>query len=289
MWVSSLDTRGVAGCDAGPIALERIDSLTPAAQDALLLFAMAAQPSLRGAGAQRLGWSPRIDEEFFVDAPSAVRRMADEPEQRSFLITATLVPDPPLFGRLRNAVLRDPARALGLGDGTLTARFGWLFTADHTVVRPELLGGSLGAVELPLLESAWFPALLADIAPRIHLVDWRAPLQPLLDALAAGTWSPDPTLRARAHAVFEDLASGFGLDVHLVQTDQIELAVGSQLRPLRWQDPETELTLRTVIAARLFAPDVLLLPWRPTEALQSWLEQRTTGDDAVLEQVLVAP
>ena len=131
--------------------------------------------------------------------------------------------------------------------------------------------------------------LLADIVTRVHLVDWQAPLQPVLDGLAAAFWSPDPVLRRRANSALDDLATTFGLALHLVRTDHVELAIGAQLRPLRWMGPQAELTVRTVIATRLLAPDVLLVPWTPTPALQTWLQQCTTGDDAVLEQVLVAP
>ena len=69
---------------------------------------------------------------------------------------------------------------------------------------------------------------------------------------------------------------------------------GPYLRRARQFGPAAEEALQLVYAAFLVAPDVLIV--EAPGALQSdqqktieWLEQRTQGNDATLEQVFIVP
>lgn len=280
VWISELDAHGIADCD-GPRTLERQDVLPRPWFDALALLAVGAGAPV--AVASRLGWGLARAEgdELTVERAGSARCMLTE---RQVHVTATLQPDPPLFGRLRNAVLRDPAQAAGLAKGTLSARIGWLFTPDHTIATVDRLGASLGDVALART-TEWVDPLLTELVQRIHCVD-EGPLP--LDAWLAAQLAPDPDTRDRAERVHEALSEHFGLDLRLVRTDRLDAVTGTSLRPLRWAGPDAARHARLVLATELFAPDVLLVPWAPDHREQAYLASRCEGDRAVLEQVLVA-
>lgn len=287
MWLSSLEARGLESCD-DVRSLDRLDTLPRPWMDALLLFVMGACEDRAVPGAERLGWEPELGEDLLLESPDAVQAMRVDQAERAFQITLTILPDPPLFGRLRNAVIRTPAHADGLAEGTLTARIGWLFTPDLQVAQPDLIGARLGSVDLALNEAPWVPPLLTDIMERVHFLDWRTPLEDTVEAFTSALWAPERERRERAEAALADLKSAFDLDLRPIRTHRTRLGVGPDLRPLRWLGPGAERILRTVVGAQIHAPDVLVVPWVPQDAERAWLEARCTGDDAVLEQLLVA-
>lgn len=292
MWISELDAAGIACCD-DPHTLERSDVLPRPWMDALTLAAVGAGAPLQAA--ERLGWGLELNQadtsdpeaepdgslpEVTLSRPGNARRVLTDTNAH---VTLTLQPDPPLFGRLRNAVLRDPAQAAGLQKGTLSARIGWLFTPDYRFATRDRLGASLGDVSVPRT-STWIGPLLTELVQRIVHVGEHLPLQ----ALHAAELSAESEQRDSADRALTFASTHFGLDLRLVRTDRLEPAIGPDLRPLHWFGPAAARHLRLVLTTELLQPDVLLVPYTPDEQERAYLDARLDGDHAVLEQVLVA-
>lgn len=284
MWISQLSARGFAGEDRdhpeGP--LEQVEQgVEPRRIDALALLAGALDVTRREAIATWMGWSGAWTEEELA-LPRPIQEAAPAPHP-ALVVEAQIRPDPPLFGRIREGLMRDPERALGLADGTLTVRIGWQLTSDRRVIRPDLLGVRLGELPLPLTElPAWVLPVLHTVGRRIRLVDPAEPLGELAGRLGRALLGDDPEARVAARRALTVAA------VELVQTGaDWRLVLQDSLQPLRWGPPTLEDRVRLAEAALLGRPDVLVVPWRVDGPTSGWLASLLEGDDAVLEQVVL--
>lgn len=291
MWLSSIEVRGLAA--EVEASWERVGRMGPAGPTAdalaLLVGALRHQDAPSMAASLGFGDCEVDDGELTIDVPTAVRRVLAVGPRPQVTVEVTIEPDPPLFGRLRDAVLRDPALADGLGQGTLTVRAGWLFTPDCAFASLDLVGVALGDVPIPLADRpGWVDEVLSEVAGRIGFVDWRDPIQDVADALCGGLVAPDPETRALARrALAATAGEPFGMPLEPILDRHAVLGVGEQLTPLRWAGPEGELVARLVHAVFMERPDVLVLRSPVSDSVRSWLEQQLEGDEATLEQVLV--
>lgn len=309
MWVSSVRVRGLAGQPDDRVVFERVDRLgaAPGALlDAFRLLAAGLDRSRILEVTRALGWTFGLQEldaeapgEAAIDRPHAVRAMLGEARAdgrirtgpaREITVEATIEVDPPLFGRLREAVLRDPQLAEGLGEGTLTVRVGWLFTPDLRRVSVDRLGVALGSAAVPLSDPApWVDRVLTDLGSRIAVLG-EEDVRRLAARLVEAVLHPDPEHRAAGHDALAALGAAPFPDgpVHVAQMDgDVFLALGPELRPWRWASPDASWHARLVDAVHLRRPDVLVVPRRFAPDVEAWLAARTQGDDADLEQVLL--
>ncbi|MEZ4319354.1 MAG: hypothetical protein R3F61_17705 [Myxococcota bacterium] len=301
MWLSSIEVRGLAA-EAGT-EWDRLGTLEPAGPvgDALALLVAALRPSRAVEVAAMLGWGECTleDREITIGRPSAVRRVLEVGPRPQVTVEVVVQPDPPMFGRLRDAVLRDPQLAGGLGQGSLTIRVGWLFTPDLAVASLDLLGVALGDVPVSLADRPpWVDRVLADIGGRIGFVDWRTPVEAIARSLCDGLLAPDPARReAVSHALEDVAAPPFSVPLQIVRESRaatvrdsdVQLAVGDSLAPLHWSGRAAEDAARLVHAVHVEHPDVLVVREPVSTEVHAWLVAQTEGDDATLEQVLVAP
>jgi len=291
MWLSSMKVRGLATevfCE-----WERVGALSPAgpAADGLALLAGALDPSRAEESVRLLGWgeSTRAEREVALENPSAVRRVLAEGPRPQITIEVVIRPDPPLYGRLRDAVLRDPQLAEGLGEGTLTVRVGWLFTPDCAFASLDLLGVALGSVPVPLQDRPpWVDSVLLDVGGRLGFVDWRTPLSTVAEELREGLLAPDISRREGARrALAASADSPLSVPLEIIDGAQVELAVGPELQPLHWRGPRGAGIARLVHGVFISQPDVLVVLEPVSADLQQWLSAQLDGDEATLEQVLV--
>jgi hypothetical protein len=301
MWVSSIDVRGLPAAGE-PQPLDRSGELTGTCVDALGLWCAALHPvqARVDALADALGWGPVTvdDGEVAIGNPSGVARVIEPARRPQITVEITVQPDPPLFGRLRDAALRDPKLVGGLAEGSITIRAGWLFTPDFAFASLDVIGVALGDVAVPLADvnerPGWLAGVLSDIASRVGTVDWRLPIEAVAAELMAAQHAPDPDRRVRARRALEAAAGApFELPLHTVRVpatevvpERLELCVGDALRPLHWW-PEAEAVARLVHAVFLRQPDVLALRSPVSDAVEGWLTAQLDGDDATLEQVLL--
>ena len=302
MWVSSIDVRGLpAAGDARE--LDRTAALPGPLVDALGLWATALHPTETRVEelARALGWGPvTLDgNEVALGRPAAVARVVEAVRRPQVTVEVTIQTDPPLFGRLRDAALRDPKLAGGLADGTLTIRAGWLFTPDFAFATLDPIGVALGDVPINLADvnerPAWLQEVLRDLAGRVGTVDWRTPIERVSAGLLDAQQAIDPLRRAAVRRALAAAAEApFHLPlhtVHLSATDdapeRVELRVGDELAPLHWW-PEGEQVARILHAVYVRQPDVLALRGPVPDAVRAWLADQLEGDDATLEQVVFA-
>ena len=283
----------VAGTPAGRTALA--DGITIA----LSLF--SSTETGRAAALLGLGEDCEVlgdegPEEIVIQNPDVARALFTD--ARAFKIRLDLQLDPPQFGELRAAALRDPrlVSALSARDTTFGLGVGWVFTKDYRVAATSVLGVRLGDVELPLFgddRPPWLTPFLKGLAGRFHrhragIVD--------VDSYAVAERSPDPALRLRARAVRETLSSRpFGLgELQVVSGDTtwLGLPAGSDLLPLRAHGPRVTHAVGLAQAVHQSGAEILIaeapldLAERP-RSLARWLRAQSEADGSVLEQVFL--
>ncbi len=246
-----------------------------------------------------MGWGPvTVDEnEVALGIPASVARVVEPAHRPQITIELVIEPDPPLFGRLRDAALRNPKLAGGLSEGTLTIRAGWLFTPDCAFATLDVIGVALGDAAVPLADvherPAWLGEVARDLAHRVGTVDDRTPIERVAAELIAAQHAPDPDRRDAARRALVAAASApFDLPLHLVRfpasevvPEAVELRVGPDLTPLHWW-PEAAQLARLLRSVFLEQPDILALRSPVSAAIESWLSDQLDSDDATLEQVL---
>jgi hypothetical protein len=225
-------------------------------------------------------------------------QLVDPDMGRTLRIHLDLALDPPLFGRLREQALRDPRLVNALGDATLALRLGWIWTNDLRTASLGLLGIAVGEVSFPIAGSdrpKWLPELLREISGRVKRVAYDAP-EVVAARLHAAAVAPSPERRRRFAKVAEALGEPpFELGrLELTQLrGRIQPCFSPRLLRARQLGPAAAEALRLVEAVWLEQPDVLLVE-RPGACqavpvdVEAWLETRTQGDHATLEQVLFA-
>lgn len=276
--------------------------------DALELAVAVCDPSRTAGILESMGIADDADQvEVIVEDHLAVQvsfdtgdaaQLVDPGMGRTLRIHVDLELDPPLFGNLREQALRDPRLVNALGDATMSLRVGWIWTKDLTTASLGLLGVAVGEVSFPTAGAdrpTWLPELLHEIAGRIRRVH-NEPADVIAARLHAAALSSDPEQRRR----FAQVAGALGeppfelghLELaHL--SGRIQACFSPRLLRARQLGPAAAEALRLTEAVWLDQPDVLLVE-RPGACqavpadVEAWLETRTEGDRAVLEQVLVA-
>ena len=315
MYVTSIHVQGLRGAEEFEATkLDRVVDLPPgppgvAVMDALSLFAASLDKAALAPTLVRLGLlrDPAavqvVEEDGFpvqITLPDAfgVPSLLPADGSRQVTITVDVELDPPLFGRLRGLAVRDPRLVTALGEGaTVSIKVGWLFTNDLVTASVGILGLMVGDTRFPATggeRPAWLPGLLQDIGARFARVgpETSDVARRLLDAALA----QDPDRRARFAEVADLLAKPPFLlgRLELVRVgEQVEACFGPGLLRARQFGPAAWEALRLVEAAVLDAPDILLaeapgLTQSDPAAVRGWLEQKASGENATLEQVIVA-
>lgn len=229
-----------------------------------------------------------------------VRALLAGDAARRITVWVEIAPDPPLFGQLRELAVREPRLVAALGASPrIAVKVGWLFTKDLTTASVAVLELKVGDVGFPASgpeRPAWAPKVLRQLGTRFHRVQRLTSRQVAADFLD-GSLSPDPDVRdsvSRASIALADEPFGLGA-LELVRVDgEVVPCFGPYLRRARQFGPAADEALGLVRAAFLVAPDVLIVeapgalqPDR--EKVVEWLEGRTRGNDATLEQVFIVP
>ncbi len=282
MWISRLQVRGFAGhpdraVDLGPFAV-----LEPGpCVDALALLVAAVAPSRRQAAVAWLGWRGT-----WSDGELQTEGTLHEIEARphpTVVVEVDVRPDPPLFGLLRDELLRDPRAAEGLAEGTIGIKVGWTFTPDRRVGRPGLLGIRLGSVPVPLVDPpGWVDPVLVRIGESIAFFDPERPLGELAERCAAAVLSPERREREWAEETLREA----GVEV-VREGARYRFAMGASLKPLRWAAPDAGLRVRLAAVVLLERPDVMVVRAALPDDRRTWLEQLLKREAAPLEQVVL--
>jgi len=212
---------------------------------------------------------------------------------RRVTIAATLVLDPPLFGRLREESMRDPRVMTALGQTpTITLKVGWLFSMSRQAVSVGVLDLRVGDTPFALNKSerpSWMNGLLRAIGGRLGSADWTERISAVTRRLQQASVSADPAKRRGYRRVAEALEKApFELGhLELIGLgDDVLAAFGPDLIRARLLGPRAYRALRLAEAALLRAPDVLVVE-EATPQESAWLVACIEGEDATLEQVWI--
>ena len=284
----------VAGSPAGRTALA--DAI------AIALSAFSEADTLAVARDLGLGDACEVTAEALPDSlltprPEVARALFTD--DRTVRVRLDLELDPPQYGEIRTAAMRDPrlVSALAAQDTTLGLTAGWAWTRDWTVATISVLGVRLGDVELPLVgddRPTWLDRFFAGLAGR--LIRHRAG-QVDARAFARAERSPSTERRAGARRVREILAGrAFGLgQLEVVEGPDgpwLGLPHGLDLLPLRAHGPRVEHAVGLAQAVHQSGAEILIaeapldLAERP-RALSNWLRAQAEADGSALEQVFL--
>jgi len=275
--------------------------------DALELVAATCDPTRTVPALVDLGVAPsastveRLDEDGLPVQVSIedgdAGALIDPDRSRTLRVRAGFELDPPLFGQLRQHAVRDPRLVTALSEATLSLTVGWMWTTDLQTASIGLLGLAVGGSAFPATGSerpAWLPELLNVIAGRIRRVPALSEAA-LAERLLQASLSSDPQVRARLDRVRHALAQPpFELGtLELVRlSGQVRPCFGPQLLRARQLGPAALSALNLATTVLLDQPDVLLAvapqAHLPTQPLTDWLTEQAEGEQAVLEQVLLA-
>jgi hypothetical protein len=290
------DLEDVASLPSPPAGTSVADalSLLAAALDPSLVLPTLASLGLRTAATEVTVAAGLTDEVAQLD-PAGVDALCIAAPPRHLVIDALLRPDPPLYGMLSAQAGRDPRMVSALRDGGhLGVKVGWLFNRAGTVASVSLLSIRIGEVAFsldPKERPAWLPDLCHQLASRVRRVAWHVDAEQLAAAWHDAATSPDREVRSRYALACDDL---LGPPFHLPPVQLVRhegrpaLAFGEDLLPARLLGPAALRALRLVHAARVLAPDVLIVELEaPDPQLRAWLEGCVRGPRATQEQVLL--
>lgn len=309
--ITALRTEGLRAAEKLDLTLDRpIAALGQgpsgqAALDALELLLAACDPARASTVLARLGVLDPFEEvEVTVVEDLPVQIAFDHGDvggllasdaTRTLKIRLDLDLDPLLFGELREWALRDPRLVAALGEATASLTVGWVFTNDLRAASIDRLALRIGQASLPTTGAErprWLAGWLRTIAGRFRRVT-DDDLDVVAERVHSAQLSADPERRARAAVLCDALAAppfSLGrLELVQVATGLVPCFGPKLLRP-RLVGRRGADRLRLAEAALLDQPDVLLLDQLdPSEPeLLAWLRGLTQGDDAILEQVLIA-
>ena len=232
------------------------------------------------------------------DDPWGARTLVAGDSARRITVWVEVIPDPPLFGQLREMAVREPRLVAGLSDSPrIAARVGWLFTKDWTAASIAVLEFKVGDMAFPASgpeRPAWVPKVLRQLGARF--LRWTPSAeQELAERLLAASLSPDAEVRdayARAAGALADEPFELGALELARVGEQLWLCFGRDMRRARQFGPSAVEAAGLSVAAFLDAPDVLVIENPGTHqpdpgAVADWLEERTRGNDATLEQVIL--
>lgn len=221
------------------------------------------------------------------------------PGERRFAIEVTVQADPPFFGRLREHAVRDPRLVTALGEAsTLTVRVGWFLSEDGHSTTVGLLALAVGRTAFPVTGSerpVWAPAVLATIGKRFSRTGQAEDLADTGARLLGVATGADAERRRCLDRASKALAAApFYLgSLELVTVgDGVVPTFGPDLVRARRLGPAAMSSLALVEQVFVEQPDVLIVDgagagFRRPNAVRKWVEGRTQGDDATLEQVFL--
>lgn len=311
MLIRHVEVAGLAGLGPlSPLPLGRVVQVggppraLTALCDALALALGFFSPEEAVRAFARWGAAPQLPEpgrlhpeELRLERPDRVRPWLDPAADRTVRVSLELELDPPQFGRVRDAALRDPelSAALARGGARVQLSLGWLFTQDYRVVAPSVLSLRLGDLELragderaPLLHG-----FLRGLAGR-GLV--REPLEVDEARYALAQRDADPERRARAARLSRALEGPpFGLGALEVVEPPGQppwLAFGPELTPLRGLGPGALEAAGLADAVCLSGAEILVLrdplAFAPDPGVRrAWLVEQAEGAGSTLEQVFL--
>ena len=205
-------------------------------------------------------------------------------------VDVSVAPDPPLYGRLREHAVRDPRLVTALGqEAELHVKVGLRHLRGGGSVSLDVLGARIGDVAFPIVGKErphWLLPFLGTVARRVRRLDLSQP--PPWPAMLASGLSRDPEQQQRWQRALSALEEDFGLPRPrlVLEHGTPGLVFGDAHWPSRLLDRAGRDALHLVSVCFLEQPDVLVSVDPLPEAHRTWLDARTEGDDAVLEQVL---
>lgn len=280
--------------------------LSAALADGLCLFQAAVCPSTTAAHLHALGiagpdttWTQdqaRLDEVEELHA-GGVRDLVAEAPHPHVTVHLSVVPDPPMFGTLRDLAVRDPRWVAALGSGAaLHIRLGWLFNRAATHASVAVLAVQVGEERFSPSEpdtAAWLPDVLTTIGGKIHRLPDHTPPEDQARGVFEAQLSSQAPVRAAAARAARSLARapfGWGtLEVVRHPEGQLRLAFGPSLTPLRTLGPDAARAVELVHAVEARQPDILVAHLPPRARWRTWTERHLDGTDATLAQVLWLP
>jgi hypothetical protein len=293
------------GFSGGPVALEvadrveRCPDVERIAEACALASAALDRSRLLGA-ARRLGW---------VGAATEVGGDAQDPDlgglsaagvgrvvergQRTVTVELQFGLDPTLFGRFREAAIREPRLAQALAtDAPLTVKLGWFLARDHTSASPSVLALRLGEVAFETSgkdRPAFLTELLPELGRRLRVGDPFEDPADLAARLLRASLAPEARQRS-GWASVRALAAAppFSLPTpELVSVDgRVDLAFGPELRSWRRLGRPAVDAVRWLADAYVEQPDVLIVAEHvPEEVLQFWTAA-LDASGAPVEQVV---
>lgn len=313
MLVTTLTVEGLRHAEPAHVdGLDRMVRLpagsgSVALSDGLELFAASLSETGLMAAVHRLGLATADTEVLVEDGlpvevsgldGAAVQALVTLRVDRAFSVRLELTLDPVLYGELRHRAIRDPklVTALSAG-GHLTVKLGWMFTSDWTTASVAALEVAVGDLGFPVTgkeRPIWLTPLLARLPGRIARLHRPQSSRVVARQLLGRATSTDPAERARFRRVEAAVqAPPFSLPrPELVGLEAPELCFGAELLRCRQVGAHALEVVALCDAALGEQADVLVVE-RPAAALGdddavlAWLEARTEGNEATLEQVFV--
>ncbi len=219
------------------------------------------------------------------------------PGERRFAIEVTIQADPPFFGRLREHAVRDPRLVTALGEAsTMTVRVGWFLSEDGCSTTVGLLALAVGRTAFPVTGTerpVWAPAILSTMGKRFSRtgrVESLANMGARLLAVATGANAECRRSLERASKALSKAPFYFGALELVSVGDGVVPTFGPDLVRARRLGPAALNSLALVEQVFVEQPDVLIVDgagagFRRPNAVRKWVEGRTDGEDATLEQV----
>jgi len=296
---------------AVPVAIDGLEGTSrlpsgptaAAAADALSLWRGALIGPDAALALTELGWTvalPEIDldddgppepdwdvwEVADADVDSTLAIGVDEAQ-----VDVSVAPDPPLYGRLREHAVRDSRLVTALGqEALLHVKIGLRRLRGAGAITLDLIGARIGDVSFPVAgkeRPTWLGPFLAEVGRRVHRVPLSQP--PPMRRLHQAALARDPERHRTWLRALEALAAKpFLLPAPRLVADHgtPSFVFGPDAWPARLLDRSGQDALHLVAACFLASPDVLVVPTELPAPVRAWLDARTEGDDAVLEQVL---
>lgn len=277
--------------------------LGAAAHDALAMLRAALDPSAALAGLVALGipaagvehaLDDQLTDHFDGLDPDATAGLFAPGDPRSLVVHLDAEPDPPLYRRLREAAVKVPELAAEVAaGGLLHLRVGWLLNRAGSHITSNPLALRIGGVQLSTASHdrmAWVPGLLHEIGRRVLTLDLNQPISHVADHLLAAQLSDDAAQRRAVQRAAATLASPpFSLgELQIVRRGAVlDLCFGPDLTPCRVLGPRAAFAVRLVHAVLVLEPDVLCVHGHRGDPYLRWAAERTDGDGATLEQLLI--
>jgi len=286
---------GAAGAAVGDALMLWAGTLSPARLTQTLLRLGAASSAEAVELTVEKGWLTGVG----TDAGHELVALL-APGERRFAVEVTIEADPPFFRRLREHAVRDPRLVTALGQApTLGVKIGWFLSADGNSTTVGLLGLTVGKSGFPVTGSerpAWAPAVLKEVGERFARVRSEDSLEALGERLLSVATGLSGERRARLET---GCAATARAPFHLGRLswvrvgDAVVPAFGTDLVRASRLGPAGQHAAALIEQVYVEQPDVLVVMgcgagFSSAARVKRWVERRTDGADATLEQVFFA-